>query len=111
MIDRVLSLLITSLAVWRITSLLYREDGPWDVFARFRKWVGVYYDEQSSPQGRNVIAQVMTCAWCLSVWVAFPFVFLVHNNPANLHIIMARIIDWLALSALAIVIDECVKKG
>jgi hypothetical protein len=93
-----LRFLMLTLAVWRVTSLLHREDGPWYIFAQLRKFIGVYYDEFSRLQGRNVVARALTCFWCSSVYVAFPFAFLMPGyNP---------FVTWLALSAGAIFVDE-----
>lgn len=65
--------IIMGLAAWRMTSLMVSEDGPWDILARFRSWIGVYYDARSVACGKNVIAQALTCEWCCSVWVSGSF--------------------------------------
>lgn len=62
-------LLILSLAVYRITMLLVSEFGPYDVLERFRRWVGVHYDENLQRTGSNEIAKALTCVWCTSVWL------------------------------------------
>jgi len=31
---------LSVLCVWRITHLLYAEDGPWDLFVRLRRFAG-----------------------------------------------------------------------
>jgi hypothetical protein len=59
------------LAAWRVTSLLVREDGPFDLLARFRYLIGVRYNELSEPYGTNVVASAFACTWCLSVWIGF----------------------------------------
>lgn len=85
---------VLSLASWRITSLLVNEGGPFDIFARFRGFIGVYYDEYSNVHGKNVFAKAFTCVWCLGFWISlmictllmsyvtwwqFPFVVLAMN--------------------------------
>ncbi len=50
------------LSVWRITHLLYGEDGPADVFVRLRR-----------AAGDSLFGQLLDCFYCLSVWIAVPF--------------------------------------
>lgn len=56
----VLRFIVAALATWRITSLLLREKGPFDVFVWFRTIVG----------GIRGLEALTTCHWCLSIWVA-----------------------------------------
>ena len=97
-----LGLIVLSPAVWRITSLLVYEEGPWDVFPKLRYWLGVRYDDMNyEPYGTNVVADAFTCMWCLSpyvgavimvVWLVFPwsiFVFLPFSFSAVAIIIEA----------------------
>lgn len=69
-------LLIACLIVWRITSLLVAETGPFGILARSRDWIGVGYDEVSQCRGNNVIAEMLCCFRCTSVWVALPLAVL-----------------------------------
>lgn len=55
-------LLIGALAVWRLTHLLYGEDGPWNLLARLRYFVG-----------QGFWGNLMDCFYCLSLWIALPF--------------------------------------
>jgi len=61
--------LIALLATYRITFMLNNENGPADIFARWRTWIGVRYDERSNPYGTNWRAEGVLCFMCLSVWV------------------------------------------
>jgi hypothetical protein len=90
------------LAVWRLSSLIANEDGPFDIFARFRLRAGVYYDVDNNPIGGNVFARGLLCVWCVSIWVAFLFSF-VDPNTVN---IPTFIVNWLAISAGAILFYE-----
>jgi hypothetical protein len=99
-----LNFLISALAVWRISSLLVKEDGPGDVFAKLRNISGVKYNEYSVSYGTNVIAKILLCVWCCSVWVAF-FVALL-DKPVNIRTLLRA----LALSSSAIIIDEVIGK-
>jgi hypothetical protein len=93
-------------AAWRLTKLLVEEDGPWDIFARVRKWAGVYYDQYSERQGKNVLSKAPICVWCFSIWVAFVASFF-SEYAVN---IRSFFIEWLWLSAAIIVIDEIVER-
>lgn len=53
------------LAVWRLTSLVTREDGPGAIFARVRRAAGAEDEGELSS-----LAQGITCGWCVSVWAA-----------------------------------------
>jgi len=57
-----LSFLLGSCSVWRVTHLLHAEDGPFDLFFRFRKWLG-----------NGFFGQLTDCFYCLSLWVSAPF--------------------------------------
>lgn len=61
-------LLILVGATWRLTSLLVWEDGPFEVFARLRRLVGVRYNDRSLAYGTNWLAKGVICPACASVW-------------------------------------------
>ena len=61
---------VLALATWRVSSLLAEEDGPGDVFARLRYWIGVRYDGDSQPYGENGFARWWLCMWCLPGLIA-----------------------------------------
>jgi len=65
-----INLLIGILATWRLTSLLHKEDGPFDVFALARDAAGIRFDEQSRPYSDSQIGKMLTCFWCTSMWAA-----------------------------------------
>ena len=71
-----LTLIVLTLATWRIASLLAIEDGPDQIFAKLRHWAGVRYDEHSQPYGETELAKGLLCLWCNSVWVGTLFTFL-----------------------------------
>ncbi len=74
------------LAVWRLTHLVTREDGPWDVVRRVR---------QSQMAGR-----MLSCFYCLSVWVALPFAWFVRGSTIE------RLVAWWAISGAAILLER-----
>jgi hypothetical protein len=69
------------LAVWRVTHLLNAEDGPADLGIRLRSMLG-----------NTLVARVLDCFYCLSLWIALPVaLFLSRSVPEGL-------LTWLALS-------------
>lgn len=71
------SLIVLSLAVWRLSYLLVDEDGPGDILVKFRWLIGIR--EKVTAEGSRVlethgiIARLFLCVWCLSVWIALIF--------------------------------------
>jgi len=61
--------LVMALAVWRVSCMLVREDGPVWVFGKFRKAMGVRYDAYGNPYGDSWWSQLFTCIYCMSVWI------------------------------------------
>jgi len=82
-------LLLGILGVWRITHLLNLEAGPGEILSKFRRW-----------QGTNFIGQLQDCFYCLSVWVAAPFAFVIGKAW------LERILLWPALSGAAILLER-----
>ena len=56
----VLDFVVLALGVWRMSSLLANEDGPWRMFKLFRDWVCLKYPG---------IGEGLICEWCNSVWL------------------------------------------
>ncbi len=82
-------LLLAVLCVWRITHLLTEEDGPWDLVVRLRRRLG------DGSWGR-----LMDCFYCLSVWIAIPFAYLLGATWGE------RLFHWPAISAGAILLER-----
>lgn len=96
-----LQLLISVAATWRLTSLFVYEAGPLDVFTRLRQRAGVHYDEMSTAYGTTVVAKMLVCPKCTSLWMALLVALLVHRRvDADLFL------HALALSAGAIVLND-----
>jgi hypothetical protein len=77
------------LAVWRLTHLLAREDGPEDLIFRLRAWLG-----------DGALGRAMDCFYCLSVWIALPFALLLPGSWLD------RLLGWLALSGAACLLEK-----
>lgn len=71
-----------ALLTFRITIMLCFERGPASVFLRLRKKLGVMYDEDNLRiiGKKGWVAELITCAWCTSVWIGFG-VTIVFNLP------------------------------
>ena len=76
-------------AVWRVTHMLAREDGPWDVLSLIRR-----------KMGSGVSGRLMNCFYCLTLWVALPFSFFLKGDAAE------TAVGWLALSGTAILLER-----
>lgn len=67
-----MNILIIGVAVWRLSYLLVEEEGPLGILSKFRTLIGVRYTTNlihSEPYGTNVIAELFTCVFCLSLWI------------------------------------------
>lgn len=81
--------LIGALAVWRITHLLHAEDGPFDLVAHLRRSVGAGF-----------WGSVLDCFYCLSLWIAAPFAYMLGNEWTS------RLLLWPALSGAAMLLQK-----
>lgn len=82
----VADIFLLSLATWSVANIVVNEDGPYEVFPKVRHVVGVRYDEHSNPvmpanPHRRFLASILTCTYCLGVWVAIFFTLLYLLTP------------------------------
>ncbi|HSF39976.1 MAG TPA: DUF1360 domain-containing protein [Thermoanaerobaculia bacterium] len=82
-------LILGILAVWRLTHLLWGEDGPWDLLVRLRRRAG-----------KGFWGDLLDCFFCTSLWVAAPFALLLGEGFRE------RLLLWPALSAGAILLQR-----
>jgi hypothetical protein len=87
-------LVLGILSVWRITSLVGSEDGPWDIFAKLRDSAG------DGPLGKG-----LACFYCLSMWVALPFGLMIGETWGEWFAL------WFALSGGAVVLHSLIQRG
>jgi hypothetical protein len=86
-------LTIGVLATWRISHLLYAEDGPGDIFLRLRR-----------SAGEGFWGSLLDCFYCTSLWVALPLAFWIGDTWKQ------RLLLWPALSAGAILLERLTAK-
>ncbi len=87
------TVLIATLAVWRITHLFTGEDGPGDIFVRLRRLAGT-----------SLLGQLLDCFYCLSVWIAAPIAWLLAGTW------LERALLWLGLSGGAILLERLTER-
>ena len=63
------TLLIVALAVYRLSLLISKEAGPFDMFGRLRTLAGVRFDQYSNPYATNQFSEGLLCPFCVSVWL------------------------------------------
>lgn len=65
------SLVVLALAVWRLSSLVVHERGPFDVFQRARARVGFQHDADGhvTAAPETLIGGILGCLWCASIYV------------------------------------------
>lgn len=80
---------ILTLATWRLTHLLSKEDGPFDIVFKLRKLAG-----------QSVFGSLMDCFYCLSLWIAIPFAIYGSSGWKP------GILIWLALSGAACLLEK-----
>ena len=99
--------LLCMLAVWRLSSFLVTEPGPYDIFGKLRHLVGVRYDERSNCGGG--FGGLFCCVWCMSVWVAAPIAlaYAVFGGLSAFNGVVA----WFAFSAGAVIVESVVSYG
>lgn len=85
--------LVAVLATWRITHLLSREDGPFDILFRVKKQLG-----------QGFFGNLLDCFYCLSIWISVPFAAWTGNG------ILEIVIDTIAISGAACIIQKFIDK-
>lgn len=87
--ESVFLFVLTILVTWRITHLLSKEDGPFDIIFWVRK-----------KSGNSFFGKLLDCFYCVSIWVALPLGIWLGQNWWQ------RILYWLALSGAACLIEQ-----
>lgn len=85
---------LAMLAAWRVTHLLWAEDGPFDLLARLRQRAG-----------GGALGRMLDCFYCLSVWVAAPLAWLLAADWRQ------GLVGWLGLAGAACLLERATAKG
>lgn len=91
--DNLLLVICLPLACWRLSTMLVSEPGPFEVF----EWI------RHKAQGW-MLGDLLACVWCTSVWVSAGLLMTAQFVAGR------YVVYWLALSALAILVDVLVER-
>lgn len=99
-----LEFVVLSLATWRVSHLVTQEDGPFDIFIIVREKIGrIEHDDDGQvvmiPE--TFFGKLLSCVWCLSVWIATGFFIAYLIWPMSIFLAYP-----LAISALAITAEK-----
>ena len=94
-----LAFIVASLAVWRLSYAIVRENGPLMVFARLRARLA------ASQKRSGGLFDLISCIYCVSVWIGLVGALSVSNSP----------FEWLGyglgFSAVAVLIERVINNG
>ncbi len=85
----IIYLVLSVPAAWRITHLLSKEDGPFDVIYAIRKKAGAGF-----------FGSLLDCFYCTSIWVALPFGLWLGIGW------LEKFLCWLAISGSACLLEQ-----
>lgn len=106
------NVLIYGLAVWRISSLLVNEEGPWGIFSRYRKWLEIEHIFPGAVASGYLqvpdrfFPQIFSCVWCMSIWMAIAVSVCRYFFSAPTFYVCLT----LALSAVAILVERVARQ-
>ena len=81
--------ILLALATWRISHLLNKEDGPFNIIFLLRR-----------KAGNGFWGSLLDCFYCVSVWVALPLGLMEGDNWWQ------KLLYWWALSGAACLLEQ-----
>lgn len=93
------TLVLGSLSVWRLTHMLQEESGPFAIFEKLRARI----DRMSWKNGG--VRDGFNCFYCLSVWVAIFFLALLAISPIAFGV-LASILTFSAIAIFLNILKE-----
>jgi hypothetical protein len=103
----IVDVIVLGLAIWRLSSLISRESGPYNIFALLRFRTGVVYNKMSEEIPSSELSRGILCLWCVSIWISIPLCALYFFFPVWAIFMCLPF----AVSAVAILADGCVDRG
>lgn len=97
-----LNLLILALVCYRLSRLITLEDGPFDIFLIIQNIAGAR-DFNSNGRIRTWHGRLISCPYCLGVWVAIPLAIIYSG------IQWYSLLIWLAIAGLQSVLQSLEK--
>lgn len=104
--ERLITLILLALAVYRVAHLVAVEDGPFDLAAHLRRRAETTWAPREADAGVYVdhwVTRGLHCPLCLSFWLALPAGLLA---PA----LWAWPLWWLACAGLVLVMHKAVER-
>lgn len=105
----IIELIINIFSVFRLTNLLYEEEGPYNIFGHIREIAGLFIYQTDTELVRyvneengkyNFFGNLLKCFWCTSLYTSL-IVYLLNTFK------LGKIVNTiLALSAISIIIKE-----
>jgi hypothetical protein len=103
-----IDVVLLGFACWRLSSLLYQEEGPFGIFTRLREKLGIQHiDGVPCIYPDRFWCKLFGCMWCLSVWVAFALVV----GYIFLPTFTIYFSLWLSLSTITIMVNKWLVVG
>ena len=90
-------LTLAVLATWRLSHLVAREDGPFDIVLRLR-----------ARAGDGMLGRLMDCPYCLSLWIAAPAALLLARRLPGLP---EWCVAWLAISGGSSLLEKLASRA
>lgn len=84
----IVAFVISAFAVWRLTHLVAKEDGPFDIILSIRR-----------KMGRSIWGKLLDCFYCCSIWMAIPFAIWISMGWTVV------LVNWLGLSGAACLLE------
>lgn len=88
-----IAVIISGLAGWRLANLAIAEDGPWFIFEKFRKFIGI----KPGPV-TGFLPTLFSCIYCISIWCSL--------GAYLIYIIFPQAVIIIAAASIVIIVDK-----